>query len=247
MPLNRAIKRFNIDIKEFKQSPIDGCAIFQCEDPCTRVYIAIAGPKDSAYHDGVYFFQLDITEDYPNQEPKCKFLNWQNSNKRMHPNLYVDGKVCLSILGTWKGPSWTSVMTLSTVILALQSILDDNPLKNEPGYNKDTSSDQHKTYQRIVQYYNYKDFVMKTMECTFNKDSIKPYNAYLKEFKEFLVDYYLKRNSGIQEEIVKLVSLYPEPTKLSVSYHSVSANVNYVELLKNYNATMQDFILALGN
>lgn len=34
----------------------------------------------------------------------------------MNPNLYADGKVCLSLLGTWSGPGWEKgVSTLSQV------------------------------------------------------------------------------------------------------------------------------------
>ena len=38
------------------------------------------------------------------------------------------GKVCLSILGTWAGPKWTSIMDITTVLLTIQSLLDKNPL-----------------------------------------------------------------------------------------------------------------------
>ena len=51
-------------------------------------------------------------------------------------NLYTDGKVCLSLLGTWAGPGWVpETSTLSQVLLALQAqILVDSPLVNEPGH-----------------------------------------------------------------------------------------------------------------
>lgn len=36
-------------------------------------------------------------DDYPWKPPKVKFI--QHTGHRIHPNLYVEGKVCLSILG----------------------------------------------------------------------------------------------------------------------------------------------------
>lgn len=42
---------------------------------------------------------------------------------RFNPNLYRNGKVCLSILGTWSGPSWTPV----------NSLMNEEPYRNEPG------------------------------------------------------------------------------------------------------------------
>jgi ubiquitin-protein ligase len=31
---------------------------------------------------------------------------FSTSSERLNPNLYHDGKVCLSLLGTWSGPGW---------------------------------------------------------------------------------------------------------------------------------------------
>jgi len=54
---------------------------------------------------------------------------------RFNPNLYKDGKVCLSLLGTWTGPSWDpKSSTLLQVIVSIQSlILVSDPYFNEPG------------------------------------------------------------------------------------------------------------------
>jgi len=47
----------------------------------------------------------------------------------MNPNLYSDGKVCLSLLGTWHGEGWTppsassSGSTLLQVLAPIQSII----------------------------------------------------------------------------------------------------------------------------
>jgi hypothetical protein len=72
---------------------------------------------------------------------------------RMHPNLYVAGKVCLSILGTYSGPSWSANMTLETILLNLQSLLDENPLANEPAFTDGKLSDpRHKGYAEAVEH-----------------------------------------------------------------------------------------------
>jgi ubiquitin-conjugating enzyme E2 Z len=199
MSLPKAIRRIMADIKEYKTGPIDGTAIYQCEDPLTRIYVAVAGPKDSAYEDGVYFFEFDFPDTYPNEPPKGKFLNWQNSITRMHPNMYASGKLCLSILGTWSGPSWTSAMSLTTIILALQSIMDDNPLKNEPGYGIGVTQ-KHQDYHRIIEYYNLRDFVIKTLKFTTSSEKTTN-NDYLVYFKDFLVSYYLNHHLSISQRI----------------------------------------------
>jgi len=60
---------------------------------------------------------------------------------RFNPNLYSDGKVCLSLLGTWHGEGWTpptassSGSTILQVLVSIQSIIMvAKPYFNEPGY-----------------------------------------------------------------------------------------------------------------
>lgn len=61
-----------------------------------------------------------------------------NSGKtRFNPNIYAEGKVCLSILGTWRGnpgEEWSSAQGLESVLLSIQSLMSANPYENEPGY-----------------------------------------------------------------------------------------------------------------
>jgi ubiquitin-protein ligase len=51
---------------------------------------------------------------------------------------YEDGKVCLSLLGTWSGPGWVpGQSTLLQVLLSIQAlILVEEPFFNEPGFEK---------------------------------------------------------------------------------------------------------------
>lgn len=61
-------------------------------------------------------------------------------NFRFNPNLYADGKVCLSLLGTWHGgdssEKWDATHSnLMQVVVSIQGlILIPEPIYNEPGY-----------------------------------------------------------------------------------------------------------------
>jgi hypothetical protein len=66
--------------------------------------------------------------------------------------MYREGKVCLSLLGTWHhGDKWSSVQTLGSVLLSiLGMVLTDVPLRNEPCFS---SFEKHPTfdpYNRII-------------------------------------------------------------------------------------------------
>jgi ubiquitin-protein ligase len=100
----------------------------------------IIGPEDTPYAFCPLLFDIMLPDDYPFSPPKVTFMT-SDGVTRFHPNLYVGGKVCLSILGTWSGPSWASTMSLSTVLSSIQSLLDNNPITNEPGWEKYTLAD----------------------------------------------------------------------------------------------------------
>ena len=58
---------------------------------------------------------------------------------RFNPNLYQNGKVCLSLLGTWTGQGaecWNaSNSTFLQVVISIQSLIFvAKPFFNEPGY-----------------------------------------------------------------------------------------------------------------
>ena len=54
---------------------------------------AITGPEGSPFEDGVFVTRLVFPQDYPLNPPSMRFIS-----KIFHPNIYPDGKVCISIL-----------------------------------------------------------------------------------------------------------------------------------------------------
>jgi hypothetical protein len=66
---------------------------------------------------------------------------------RIHPNIYGgEGKVCLSILGTFSGPSWSPMYNILTILIQIQSLMDDKPWKHEPGRERIEKCDQYINY-----------------------------------------------------------------------------------------------------
>lgn len=91
--------------------------------------------KTTPYHGGYFEFDMFIPNSYPNNPPKVTFLTTDNGKVRFNPNLYANGKVCLSLLNTWATNQWCSSSTLSQVILSIYSmIFNEHPYTNEPGY-----------------------------------------------------------------------------------------------------------------
>ena len=111
------VKRLISDVTEIIKNPLNDQGIYYIhdEDDMFKGYAMIVGPSDTIYAYGYFFFEFTYPFDYPQRPPNVKFLT-NDGKTRFHPNLYRNGKVCLSILNTWKGESWTSCQTIKSIL-----------------------------------------------------------------------------------------------------------------------------------
>lgn len=147
------ISRLLKDVKHIIKNPLTENGIYYIHDDTDMLkgYALIIGQVDTPYFGGNYFFEFTYPSDYPHSPPKVKY--WTNGNNiRFNPNLYICGKVCVSLLNTWRGDQWTSCQTISTVLLTLCTLLCSDPLLNEPGVDK--KHVDMKSYDEIIQYAN---------------------------------------------------------------------------------------------
>ena len=147
--------RLKKDIADIMRNPLNDNGIYYVHNETNflKGHILICGPSDTPYEYGFYFFDVLFPDNYPISPPKLTFKTYDtHNNTRFNPNLYRNGKVCISILNTWRGEGWTSCLTLKTVLLSVQTILNKNPLTNEPNVN--TKDPSLIPYNIIVTYKN---------------------------------------------------------------------------------------------
>lgn len=130
--MNRILK----EISDFKKDKtIKNAYIFPHENNMRNVDVLIIGCPNTPYECGYFWFNFIYPTDYPTNPIKVKFMTTDSGKIRFNPNLYVDGKVCLSLINTWGNNDWTPANTITTVILSIQSqVLNEEPIKNEPCY-----------------------------------------------------------------------------------------------------------------
>ncbi|MCO5575583.1 hypothetical protein L7F22_029385 [Adiantum nelumboides] len=115
----------------------------------------IIGPKGTPYENGVFLFDILLEATYPDEPPKVHFLTTGGGKVRFNPNLYKNGTVCLSILGTWNdGPGWKARQSsIMQVLVSIQGlVLVADPYYNEPGYKRGPNrfaADQYILHQRL--------------------------------------------------------------------------------------------------
>ena len=217
-----AIKRISADIKNIRRNNLDEQNIYVSvnEENMFKIKAMIIGPKDSPYENGFYFFDFEIPKDYPIRPPKVKFINL-NGNVRFHPNLYKCGKICLSILNTWHGPGWTSVQTLSSVLLSIQSLMNVHPIQNEPGWETEIGM-KSKEFNNVINYHNINTSILSVLKKI-------PYGY--EEFKDIVLSYFVKNIEMYNKLIQTQFKMTGQKKKLKSGIYSMTVvNFNYNEI-----------------
>lgn len=132
---SRAVR---FDHKLLRTSLPSGVWVKTYGDRLDLLSVMIEGPTKTPYEDGLFLFDFQLGKDYPRAPPLCHYVSF--CSDRLNPNLYEDGKVCVSLLGTWHGKGsemWSASSTLLQVIVSIQGlILVSEPYYNEAGYEK---------------------------------------------------------------------------------------------------------------
>ena len=226
--INRLLK----DVKQIMKNPLTENGIFYIHDDedMRKGYAMIVGPSDTPYFGGFYFFELTYPSDYPHSPPKVLYCT-NGDHIRFNPNLYVCGKVCISLLNTWRGDQWTSCQTISTVLLTLCSLLCADPLLNEPGVT--TENKDFETYTKIIEYKNVEIAMLKMIQ---KQPSIFPQN--FNEFYSVMVEQFLKHKDAMMDILEKKKVDNAEAFKLSTSMYSmVNVKIDWPKLYENYVET----------
>ncbi len=192
----RLIKRIQKDIKELYDNPIENVHFKINEDNMCNLQFMVVGPEDTPYEYGYFVFDLNIPDNYPFVPPKVKYLS-TNGYLRFHPFLYENGKVCLSLLNTWSGPQWTSVQTLHSILMSIQSILTNTALLDEPGHTKD-NEDLVNLYNKIIEFHKF-DYLIQYQI----KKKVFP------DFYDIQLELFHKNYKNILKRINKLIKDLP--------------------------------------
>jgi ubiquitin-protein ligase len=208
-------RRIMGDLRELSKDSLEGVYIHFNELDINHVIIMIRG-QEGPYEFCQFLFHIRFSDDYPMTPPIVKFCS-SDGKTRLNPNLYIEGKVCLSILGTWQGDPWTSVMTIKTVILSIMAlVMTGEPLRNEPGLES-SPADKIETYNQIVEYASLNILVNQISHPS------EMFAPLLKNMKlQFIKDY-----PKIIEKVDKLIQSENNQKTVKISYHSQIATLDY--------------------
>ncbi|KAK2589843.1 hypothetical protein QQS21_012481 [Conoideocrella luteorostrata] len=146
--MDQSIIRISKELSDIQRGSDLAIAV-ACRDIDVRnVKALIMGPHETPYEFG--FFEAY----YPSKSPNVQCITTNGGRCRFNPNIYSNGKVCLSILGTWRGErgeEWSSAQGLESILLSIQSLMSANPYENEPGFEDANEPSDKVAQQQYVQ------------------------------------------------------------------------------------------------
>lgn len=247
---SKRLKRILNELRELNKSQNilkeSGIYFHYNEDKNDTIYALIVGPEKTPYEKGFYLFKFDYPTTYPMTPPLATFCTRgtlynpaKNSSfsVRFNPNLYQCGKVCLSMLNTWKGEGWVPTMTIHTVLIAIQGlVLTEEPLRNEPGYETSNIRTIEK-YNQIIEYANIKISIIDTVNHLPDDFAM---------FQDTVNQLFLKNIEHYRKNILDLNEKHKDSI-IESNVYDMKIKVNYNLLLKELDDTEKKIVNTLSN
>ena len=177
-------------------------------------------------------FEFNYPTEYPFVPPKLNYLT-NDGKTRFNPNLYRNGKVCISLLNTWKGEQWTSCQTIESILLSLVALLHNEPLLNEPGIKK-THRD-FKSYNTIIQYKNYETAILGVLT---QKILPPTFSGFFSIIKKHFKDHEKK----ILDELTQLEQSKKNRKEFKTSLYNMNLSANYTDLIGRMKVAFKEFL-----
>ncbi|ORZ38935.1 ubiquitin-conjugating enzyme/RWD-like protein [Catenaria anguillulae PL171] len=165
--------RIHKELRDIQRNPDPFFHLHYDEEDVRSLKALIVGSPETPYAYGLFTFDFKFPESYPNESPKVVITTTNNQKTRFNPNLYATGKVCLSLLGTWRGTAvenWNSAHGISSVLVSIQSLMSANPYENEPGFEeqKPEEKDNVEAYKRKITHETIRISALDRIDAYFN-------------------------------------------------------------------------------
>ena len=151
-----SIKRLQTELKQMSKEPNYFFSVFPAKDNFYKWDVIMIGPPDTPFEGANIRAVIDFPQDYPNKAPQFKFVT-----PLYHPNIYPDGKVCISILHEGVdefgyeslSERWNPSQSVNSILISILSML------SAPNFESPANVDASKLWRD--NFTEYKKFIYK--------------------------------------------------------------------------------------
>ena len=133
--------------------------------------------------------------------------------------------MCLSILNTWSGDQWSACQTLRSVLLTLQTTLNEKPLLNEPGVDEKLHNGTIMKYNKMIRFKTLEFTILHYLE---NNSKIP---IQIPTIIEKMNEYYEENKKDILKNALELKKS-SKPESLYTQMYDMKMHLNYDDLYK---------------
>jgi len=119
-------KRLQRELSDLQKNPPPGVILDEVTN-LQRWSLTIVGAGGTIYEKETFKLQFTFPTQYPLESPEVVFIGIPP----IHPHIYSNGHICLSILYD----QWSPALTVSSVCLSILSMLSSCTLKERPKDN----------------------------------------------------------------------------------------------------------------
>lgn len=120
-------KRLNKEFKRANQVELHNIEFLKEELDLTTFKYRLRFQNHQVYQNNSYKLNITITKNYPVDSPIVTF----QESIPVHPHIYSNGHICLNLLGD----DWTPACSVESIVLSIQSMLENNQLSELPPDN----------------------------------------------------------------------------------------------------------------
>ena len=141
------MRRIRKEHRIMQSSLPDGSFVRTWDSRLDLLRVLIVGPRNTPYELAPFVIDFHFGPSFPTGPPSSYFHSWTKGIGRINPNLYEEGKICLSLLGTWPGDEknegWSANQSsMLQIIVSLMGLV----LVKEPYYSESRSFSLHSVY-----------------------------------------------------------------------------------------------------
>lgn len=154
-----AIRRLQSELKQLNKEPNYFYSVSPNEKNFFEWDFLMIGPPETFYEGGMFSGKMIFPKEYPNRPPQLKF-----TCNLYHPNIYPDGRVCISILHEGVdefgyesvNERWNPSHGVNTVLLSILSMIGcpnfDSPANVDASLEwRNSENEFRKKVYRLVQ------------------------------------------------------------------------------------------------
>lgn len=137
--MNGRLKRISKEIAQLQTDPQEHIYMDFNESDMTHLEVLFIGPRHTPYSRMFMRFTIDFPSEYPIQAPKVVFTS--SYNRKIHPNVFPGGWLCLSTLNTGDSSGWVPSINLSALLTTIYSMFTKEMIMNDNTHSHEKSED----------------------------------------------------------------------------------------------------------